>query len=86
MTAKHFIDKLQAQRSATRAKEIQAFFKHGEGDTFVGVAMGQVFALAKTFVDMPLAEIEKLLESPIHEARVGAVSVMDFEARRKKRR
>jgi 3-methyladenine DNA glycosylase AlkD len=46
--------------------------------------MGQVFALAKECMDMPLDEIEKLLESPIHKVRVGAVSVMDFQARSKK--
>jgi 3-methyladenine DNA glycosylase AlkD len=46
--------------------------------------MGQVFALAKEFMAMPLGEIEKLLDSPIHEARVGAVSIMDFQARSKK--
>lgn len=37
--------------------------------------MRDVLALAKASVNMPLAEIERLLESPIHEARVGAVSV-----------
>ena len=31
--------------------------------------MGQVFALAKEFIEMPPDEIEKLLESPIHEVR-----------------
>ena len=46
--------------------------------------MGQVFALTKEAIDMPLEEIEKLLESPIHEVRVGAVSIMDAQARRKK--
>jgi len=46
--------------------------------------MGQVFALAKEFMGMELGEIEKLLESDIHEARVGAVSIMDFQARSKK--
>lgn len=35
-------------------------------------------------MDMPLDEVEKLLESPYHEARVGAVGVMDFQARSKK--
>ncbi len=50
----------------------------------MGVRMGQVFALAKEFVDIPLREVEKLLESTIHEARVGAVSIMDFQARSKK--
>ena len=33
---------------------------------------------------MPLAEVEKMLESDVHEMRVGAVSIMDFQARSKK--
>jgi len=57
--------------------------RRGE-DQFIGVRMGEVFALAKTLTGMPLPEIERLLESPIHEARVCAVSIMDFEARAKK--
>jgi 3-methyladenine DNA glycosylase AlkD len=48
------------------------------------VRMGDVFALAKEFMDMGLDDIERLLESPVHEARVGAVSIMDFQARKKK--
>jgi hypothetical protein len=46
--------------------------------------MREVFALAKAFVDLPPDQIEILLESPIHEIRVGAVSIMDFQARRKR--
>jgi 3-methyladenine DNA glycosylase AlkD len=46
--------------------------------------MGQVFALAKEFVDMAPDEVEKLLESPIHKVRAGAVSIMDWQARNKK--
>ena len=53
-------------------------------DLILGVRMGQVFALAKELIDMPLEEVEKLLESSYHEARVGAVSIMDFQARSKK--
>ena len=48
------------------------------------VGMGQIFALAKAYMDMPLAEIETLLESSNHLAKVGAVSVMDFQARGRK--
>ena len=47
------------------------------------VKMRDVFALAKEHVDMPLPEIERLLDRPEHTARVGAVSIMDFQARRK---
>ena len=75
-------------RSAAELKKIQRYFKsgegeYGEGDEFIGVRMGQVFSLAKEFQEMSPAEIEKLLENPIHEARAGAVSIMDFQARNK---
>jgi len=46
--------------------------------------MGQVFALAKDCIDMAPDQIEALLESERHLARVGAVSVMDFQARGRK--
>jgi 3-methyladenine DNA glycosylase AlkD len=48
------------------------------------IGMGQIFALAKEFIAMDPREIERLLESPAHEMRVGAVSVMDWQARSKK--
>src|SRR5215813_5033527 len=89
MTAAEFIKKLKTYHSPQELKKIQRYFKtgageHGDSDKFIGVRMGQVFALAKEFMEMPPNEIEKLLESPIHEARVGAVSIMDWQARNKK--
>ena len=45
--------------------------------------MGKIFALAKEFMEMPPAEIEKLLDSKHHAMRVGAVSIMDWKARAK---
>lgn len=86
MTADDFISKLEANKSTAELKKYDRYFPpavRGD-DQFVGVRMGQVFALAKAFVDMPLDEVEKLLESPYHEARVGAVSILDFQARDKK--
>ena len=81
--------RLRAYRSPDELKKIQRYFKSGEGqygqgDEFIGVRMGQVFALAKAFIDMAPGQIEILLESPIHEVRAGAVSIMDFQARSKK--
>jgi len=46
--------------------------------------MGEVFALAKEYIDLPPDEIETLLESPIHEVRAGALSIMDKQARSKR--
>ncbi|WP_439585542.1 DNA alkylation repair protein [Dyadobacter bucti] len=87
--AAHFIEKLKAASSPEELVKIQHYFKSGpgeyaEGDTFIGVRMGQVFDLAKAFIDMPPEEIEKLLESDIHEARAGALSIMDKQSRSKK--
>lgn len=83
MNADEFLKRLKALRSPAVAKS------HGnlaadKDDEILGVRMGQVFALAKEFMDMPLDEVEKMLESPTHEMRVGAVSIMDFQARSKK--
>jgi 3-methyladenine DNA glycosylase AlkD len=89
MSAEQFVKKLKTYRSSDQLANYQRYFKtgegeYGEGDIFMGVRMGQVFALAKEFIEMPLVEVEKLLESEIHEVRVGAVSVMDWQARSKK--
>lgn len=84
-----FIKRLKELSSAEELEKIQRYFKsgageYGEGDEFIGVRMGEVFALAKEFIDLPPVEIEALLESSIHEARAGAMSIMDKQARRKK--
>jgi len=81
--AKQFVEELKTYRSPEAARA-HSHLASDEKDTILGVRMGQVFALAKEFMEMPLVEVEKLLESPIHEVRVGAVSIMDFQARDKK--
>jgi len=45
--------------------------------------MRHIFALAKEFIGMPPRQIDALLRPPDHESRVGAVSIMDFQARRR---
>jgi len=83
MTAKQFIERLKALSSKQAAKA-HAHLAADKSDAIMGVKMGQIFALAKEFMDMPLNEVEKLLDHTAHEARVGAVSIMDFQARSKK--
>ena len=80
-TADAFIAALWANQSDIELEKIGRYFKsgkgdYGEGDRFIGVRMGTVFQLAKQFVAMAPGEIETLLESDIHEARAGAVSIM----------
>src|SRR5436190_6225470 len=89
LTAEEFIKRLEALRSPEELRKIQRYFQsgageYGEGDIFMGVRMGSLFELSKEFIDMPPSEIEKLLESPIHEVRAGAVSIMSKQAQHKK--
>jgi len=83
ISAEQFVKRLKTYRSLAAAKA-HSHLASDEDDMIMGVRMGQVFALAKEFIEMPPGEIEKLLESPIHEVRVGGVSIMDWQARSKK--
>jgi hypothetical protein len=81
INAAQFVRKLKTYSSPEEVEKIQRYFKsgkgeYGEGDKFIGVRMGQLFELAKEFIEMPPSELEKLLESPIHEVRAGALSIM----------
>jgi 3-methyladenine DNA glycosylase AlkD len=87
-TAKAFQARLMALQSNDELKKIQRYFKsgegdYGEGDRFIGVRMGSLFKLAEEFLDMPIKEIERLLESDIHEMRAGACSIMGKAAAKK---
>src|SRR5689334_12447069 len=86
LTAKSFVEQLQKLQSDKEKEKLQRYFKSGEGDygagdEFMGVKMGSLFKLAIESRGMPIGEIEKLLESKIHEVRAGAVSIMDKESR-----
>jgi 3-methyladenine DNA glycosylase AlkD len=56
---------------------------HAPDTEILGVTPGKVFALAKQCVAASLADLEALLASPFYEARLSAVSIMDFQARAK---
>gem|GEM_PF-2418390 len=47
----------------------------------VAIPMRHVFALATESSSMQPSPVEVLLETPDHASRVGAVSIMDFQAR-----
>jgi 3-methyladenine DNA glycosylase AlkD len=88
-TARRFVERLETLRSPDELAKYRRYFKTGpgeyaEGDTFMGVRMGQVFELAKEFADMELDELERLLDEPYHEARAGAMRIMATQARGKR--
>jgi 3-methyladenine DNA glycosylase AlkD len=64
-----------------RAVISQRFFKtapgqYGAGDKFLGLTVPQIRTLSSEFAELPLAEIETLLKSPWHEARLLAVVLL----------
>ena len=89
INAEQFVRKLKELQSDEELKKHQRYFKfvpddQSSDDYFIGVRMGSIFDLAKERRNMPVAEIEKLMESPIHEVRVGALSIMGQSAKDKK--
>lgn len=86
LTAKEFINRLEALVSDAELKKYDRYFPVATrgSDKFMGVRMGNIFKLSKEFIDMPLGEVEKLLESPVHEIRTGGAGIMDEQARSKK--
>ena len=85
LTAKQFIKKLAEYKSDSEFDKVKKYFKGNDGTTRAfGVKFGDIFKTAEEFTQMPLEEIELLLESDFYEIRMGAVSIMDFQAKHKK--
>jgi 3-methyladenine DNA glycosylase AlkD len=84
LTAERFVERLTALAPPAARAEFSRAQRSGRRSTGkgFGIRMGSIFELAKEFMDLPPEEVEKLLDSPIHEVRVGALSVMDKQTRR----
>ncbi|TAF98007.1 MAG: DNA alkylation repair protein [Cytophagia bacterium] len=72
---------LQNKSSPERAVFVSRFFKtgkgqYGEGDIFAGISNPDARAIAKKHAQLPLTDIEKLLQNPIHEYRFVALVLL----------
>lgn len=81
MAAKDFIAELQKYVVGEKAEFFPRFFKtgegeYGEGDKFIGVTVPNIRLVCKQFKDLPLTEVQRLLDSPIHEHRLAAVILL----------
>jgi 3-methyladenine DNA glycosylase AlkD len=80
-TARQMLRALRAEADPSRAVSLQRFFRtgpgdYGEGDRFIGVTVPSLRKLARRFKDASLDEIDVLLRSPIHEARLLALILL----------
>ncbi len=72
---------IKRHANPAKAKLLQGFFKTGkgdyaEGDRFLGVTVPVLRSIAKRYPALPLADITKLLKSPIHEERFIALVLL----------
>lgn len=89
MTAKDFIETIKKYEDTARAVAALRFFKtskggYGEGDQFLGATVPKTRLVCREFRDLPLSEIQKLLDSPIHDHRLGAVIILVDQYKRAK--
>jgi 3-methyladenine DNA glycosylase AlkD len=83
MSASRIIERLKSDGTPEKAKVLSGFFKtgkgqYGEGDIFFGVTVPRQRDIAKEFRNLPFSEIEKLLTSPYHEARLTGLLILTY--------
>ena len=83
LTASVFLEVLQSFVDGNGIDHSKFLRDMDPGSKIMGVRMSDIFKIAKEFQEMPIPEIAKLLNSEYYDARMGAVSIMDFQARDK---
>ncbi len=81
VTAKLVQAELRKISNPAKGKFLQRFFKTGkgqyaEGDKFLGINVPAQRVIAKKYRDLPLSEVQKLLNSPFHEHRFTAAEIL----------
>ena len=78
------VSTLEGMASEAEREKYTRYFPPDPDAPFIGVRMGAVFELAKSALDLPAAELERLLEQPTHEVRALACSIMGKSAAHRK--
>jgi 3-methyladenine DNA glycosylase AlkD len=78
------LGELQALANPERAAFLQGFFKTGpgeyaEGDRFLGIAVPVQRRTALRHVDLPLKEVGRLMQAPLHEVRFCALEILVWQ-------
>lgn len=81
MTATFILQELLSVANPEKGSFLQRFFKTGEGqyaegDLFLGLVVPLTRSIAKANKNTPLSEIELLIQSKYHEARLCALLIL----------
>lgn len=81
VTANEVKQALQDRAITDNVPILQRFFKtgpgeYGEGDEFIGVKVPQTRQVCRDFRDLPLPEVQRLLDSSVHEHRLAGVIIL----------
>jgi 3-methyladenine DNA glycosylase AlkD len=78
------VSALEGMATEAEREKYTRYFPPDADAPFIGVRMGAVFELAKSALDLPVDELERLLEQPTHEVRALACSIMGKSAAHRK--
>ncbi|MFF1573366.1 DNA alkylation repair protein [Leifsonia sp. NPDC058292] len=81
-SAQDVMDALAEIADPGDAEFLQRFFKtgpgqYGAGDVFIGVRVPATRGVVKRFAALPPAEVDKLLDSEVHEHRLAGLLILD---------
>jgi 3-methyladenine DNA glycosylase AlkD len=80
-TAADLVARLEQLRSDQELAKVRKRLAADE-EAF-GVRMGHLFDVAKAYIDLPLEQVDRLLDHPAYEPRMAAMCILDFKARRR---
>lgn len=84
MSARVALEDLKSFSKKARVSDLARFYKtapgeYGEGDVFLGGSVPQTRSVAKKHQHLELTEVQKLFNSPFHEARLCAAIILNLQ-------
>ena len=82
-------NELREAANPERASQMARYFKtgkghYGEGDIFIGLSNPTVQGICKKYNHLPINELQDLIESPLHEFRFAALTILVAQFKKQK--